>query len=989
MAFSDYNEYIESNVSEKIIIAHVHGFKRIYNFSTDGSIVSKQLPHFVSNVKSGLTSLTRVASVVNVTDETKYYFDPTTSKLYLYEYDNDLHEIIVEYRFFFSNVPVTLSWDLSNDGEEVEYRPRIQSTPSLKSKMTQGKKGINLMGKGSLVINNNDGWFDSIYDSLFFDNKDVNIYAYNRQLSYSQSKQIFRGAVTGKTFSSKAVTFNLSDYLYKLDKEVSIGQFGDGYNAEGWGDAEWGTEAWGSGSILDGPDKVNYKRLIYGKADNVLCHSLDKNYDGYTLTGTLAGVDGASVITGTGTLFLTEVTAGDSLYINGLNTSVDKVISDTEIEVGELEATFSGYTGIISPQIPYSNKNRTHAVAGHSLKKASATITGFLGKNRVDIADASIFDAGDEVEINGEFKDIRRISGNTIVLETNLSDSPTIGDTISRNEIYNVRYGTDGTVIDPSQYTIYNEQPLTYIVLSSSAEKDSAKTKTLNESFSFFNGETTVWLGKPSILDIACVAHTAGSLYGTYFTIFDNEGTSTAIWFSTGSTTEPAHGKDDDLEIILSADDLTDAQVASETFDALIDDLDFFQGSVTDNDINLQTIKSMRLDSPTANTSGFTTSLTVQGVNLLTDTDLTEFIEPRDFVRIQNGTNELLKEVLDVSAKAIQLRAPYTGADTESILIYKNVNYIGDDTPVYVNCYGRTKDNTSTGEFIKDGPSVVEDVLKLAGLEDFIDTASFAEASEDAPQQFSMVIPDKINGKPKNTKTVINSINKSLLGSLYVDGSLNLGYDILDAEVETDIRTITDNDIKSWSIKTDGFDLSETVIGEYRPLEYDPTVEDASYSEVSYTSNFVKKYVGNQNTSRKELFLYNESDAQEMVERDQYINSLSNSTIVLKGGLSLAKFALGERVFLDINRLYISLGSSGNSSYRVGIVTALDNTGEAVTLEIEDLGALFSRSSRVSDDSSPEFSASTSTEKVINSFIVGENETIDDDEDTFSTNLIS
>jgi hypothetical protein len=226
-----------------------------------------------------------------------------------------------------------------------------------------------------------------------------------------------------------------------------------------------------------------------------------------------------------------------------------------------------------------------------------------------------------------------------------------------------------------------------------------------------------------------------------------------------------------------------------------------------------------------------------------------------------------------------------------------------------------------------------------------------------------------------------------VFGSLYVNEDLNLGYDVLDTDTSINtLQTISESDVISWSLKNDSFDLTSSVLGHYKFVEYDPEAGASSSLLASYSSEFVEKYIGNTGTVNKDYYLYDTAQAQESVERECLINSLSNSTIQIKGSLNLSQFRLGERVILDFTRLYNLLGSS--SPLRVGVITSLDNTGTRVTLEVEDMGALYSRGGVMSAEATPDFSDATDLEKLTNSFMTDENETIDDLDDTFGINLI-
>jgi hypothetical protein len=133
--------------------------------------------------------------------------------------------------------------------------------------------------------------------------------------------------------------------------------------------------------------------------------------------------------------------------------------------------------------------------------------------------------------------------------------------------------------------------------------------------------------------------------------------------------------------------------------------------------------------------------------------------------------------------------------------------------------------------------------------------------------------------------------------------------------------------------------------------------------------------------------MYEESDVEEITQRDQFINSLSTSTIKVKGSITLSKYTIGERVLLNFNGLYRSYGSN-DSVLRIGIISSINNTGEKVDLEIMDLGSLYNRAARIVDDTGADYATSTDTQKTVQSYITEDNSIVNDDEDTAGTNLI-
>jgi hypothetical protein len=967
MAYTTHGEYIADNASEKITLAHLHARKRLYGFTADSGLVSRVTTDFVNGVTFNGTALTSVASTGALTDATKYFYDIPAGKLYLYAFTQASDEVIVEYRYFFSNVPLNLSWDLQDSSAEVYYEPRIMTIPRFKSIMTQGKKGNSLIGSGSIKINNNDGFYDSIFDNVFFDNADCNVYTFHRDLAPSESQIIFRGIITGKDYSTSDISFKVSDNLFKLDALVPSTTYGV--------------------AVRDA-DAARSKRVIYGQIDNLLCQSLDQyGPSGIALTGTVTGASGNQYIVGTSTSFLSELSKGDQLVINGLTLTVDGVKSDTVVIVSALTATFSGVSAMIIPNIQHSNKNREFQIAGHAIKKVSTTVSTVVNTIRYEVTDPTGFKADDIITIDSEEVEIKRVSGSTIILKEATVDPHIATSPVARVEVTGVRYGDSAVTVAQADVTISNLTSGTKITLDADAEINASPYSRIKDNFNFYLNRATIWLGTPAVYTLTCVANVSASLNGTYFIIQDADASTTAFWFDslTAPVSEPAHGADNAVAVFLSDDDLTATQVATEVAIAVTVELDYFRVKTSTDDIILESTEAQVIATPTVNTSGFSIATDITGVLPVTNRNLSELIKPRDIVRL--GGASATYEVLQVQSSSITLRSEFQEADNQYYLQYKNVDFIGDDTKLFVNCLGKTDDGTSSGNLIETTPGVVEDILTDVGLSAFIDAASFTDASVRAPQLVSMVLPATISGTMPTANAAINKLNKNVFGSLYVNQSLNLGYDILDTDTSIDtLETITEGDVLSWTVKSDSFDLAKKVVAKYRFLDFDPVVGEASNSQVTYTSEFVEKYIGNEGTADRDYYLYNTAEAQESAEREALVNSLSNSIIKIRGSLNLSKYRLGQRVILDFTRLYNLLGSS--SPLRVVVITSINNTGTAVEIEVEDMGALYSRGGVMSAEATPDFSSATDTEKVVNTFMTDENEIIDDDENTFGINLI-
>lgn len=961
-----YQTFADKASSQKILLAHVHATKRIVSFVADSGKYSHTPDFFVFAVKNGSTALTSVASLGALTDNTKYFYDKTNNKLWLFSFTSSTDEIIVEYRLFFSTLPINLSYDLTDGGFVVEYEPRLVKTPQFKSSMSQGKKGINLVGKGELSLNNNDGFYDQFYNTMYFENATVKVYSFNRDLLPSEAKLLFKGVITGKSFSSKEIGFNVANEVYKLDNLVPSTKYG---------------------VAVRSADKNRYKRVIYGKVSNLLCQSIDQLNTGYTLTGTLAGVVNENFVTGTGTSFLSELTIGDVITTSVGDLTVERVKTDTLIMTSQIPASFTGETCNNLTKTPYYNKNREFQIAGHALKKFETTISALRTSRRFEVVDPTGLNNGDEIFVNGEKAYILNVSGNTVRLTTFTVGTLAIGQSVVKREVESVTYGT-GSVIDNNDVTVTNDVSGATFSITASAERNITPAKRIRKYFNFINGSNIIYLGYPSIYNITTLANVSDSLAGKYFILRDKDSRTTAFWYqsNTAPVSEPSTGANLNVRILLSNPNTSANDVANLTHLSINQNIDYYKATVSTNVVNVSSVRGEVLSAPTANTSGFTITLVNAGTDAGVSTPLSSLIKPRDFVNLDGSLTAY--DVLEVTESSVILRQNYAAASSTNYLQYKNIDYIKDDTPVLVTCSGKTKDGTTSGGYITTTSEVVQDLLESVGLTTSLNLASFITASSKAPQLVSLALPETFTTEGMPTvRAVVNNLNKSVLGSLYVDEDFNLGYDILDNDVDlASLRTIRDDDLIDWQISADNFDIVKQSIVSYRQQDYLPAAKTKVWEQVEYTSPFVEKYINNDSTLVLNAYVYDDSSASEISHRLCFANSLGNNTINLTGPLALTKYRLGERVKLDVSRMFESFG--GLDSLKLGVITSIKNSGSKVDIELEDVGSLFARTGRIADDLTNDYVNSNNEERVLAGFITNDDGSINSEDDTFSINLI-
>lgn len=456
-----YSQIIKKPSANTMTLAWIEPSQELLLWSlVSGAIYKRSVSYWVIDIKDEGASLTKAASSSLSVGE--WFFDENTYEVYVRRSDNSSPQshITATYRMFYSDKPAYLPWDMSS-GKVVHYDERISGVSEFNQEIDDELVGIALEGKGSITLINNDGYFDSLFDKLFWENKNVKIFTYSSDLdSISDAKIIFNGLINNKSFSSKYFKLSINDYISRLREQIPMSVFSS------------------SDGDLDDSMIGKPKRKVYGKVDGLRVVSLDQTLDGYDLSGTISGTAATTTITGSGTSFLTELLQGDTMVINDESYTVDSIASNTSLTISdEIETGFSSYSAVVQPAVPYRNKNRTHLIAGHKLREPTTTISLPKEKNRFEVADISDIEAGDVLLINSEYRTVRRVSGSLVVLTQNLSSHPLLGDAVARSPVYNAYYNKKKLVVN-RDYSVTNTTECK-IVLTNTCEFNIADIKPL------------------------------------------------------------------------------------------------------------------------------------------------------------------------------------------------------------------------------------------------------------------------------------------------------------------------------------------------------------------------------------------------------------------------------------------------------------------------------------------------------------------------------
>jgi hypothetical protein len=883
-----YADFAKKTRSKKIILAHLEAREKLKLFNVySGSIYSKSVNYFVTEVKVNGTYLTEASS--NALTAGQFYYSPDEGLLYVRLTDNSdpkLNSVYVTYKFFFSNIPVNLPHSITT-GETVHYDSRIKSIGNLKLELDFEQTGIALETNSSITLENNDGYFDNIFDPLIWENGTVRFWSWSDDLPTSEAKLIYRGIVSDKTFSPSQVSFNLKDELSKLRQPLNWGRFS---SLDGELD----------NSVINTP-----KRVILGRVDKIRTVGVDKTLEGYPVTGTITGSADTNLLSGTvsgsattntinglGTSFTTQITAGQRIRIitplTEYSYTVNTVVNNTQLTIsGTISVTFSGaqarnadvennvvsgtgtsflsqlspgdtlnltvnstayeykirsissntalllddeitatFTSVNAtnlPAIPYRAKNRLWHIAGHKLREYSVNITAIDNATNIRVNNINDIEQGDFVTILGSSYLVLRVSGNLITLNQATSPTPIVGDTVTKIPVQQVFVGNTQYVIN-RDFTISNTTTDAVLTFNSLAEYNVAKTNNPNLSFTFTSGSRNV---------------------------------------TTSSTT----------------------------------------------------------------------------------VDLTTLIKPRDWIKAKIITAPDWYEVLSVDTSSLTLRtsavASYTGA-----IQFKSPDYINDDSLVTVSCLG-----LDTGSWVRYPAQAVNWMLTSAGLTD-INSSSFTQAEADCNFTLSLYYPRSIGQEIPALRDMITDINKSVFGSLYLDNSFNYTYKILNADKPEDLEAIKDEDIVNFSVATKS-NIINSLILKYGPY-VDLDAQSETFNTILRDSNFVNEAVETKQRLEVTSYLYYEDEATIIAERWIFFRSLTQSVVTLSAKLNLALKTLNDALLLDLSRLYKRFGSS--SKRKIGIINSISKTGDTTSVQINDLGNVFTRVPAIAPDTAADYS---------------------------------
>jgi hypothetical protein len=470
-----YEIAAEKSRSEKVVLCIAQAVAQYKVWSLYfGAVYVRDVDHWVESVKEDFDALTSETTLVGLAAGS-FYFSPSEKKLYVRMSDDSApktKKVSVIHKFFFANSPYILPNDLS-DGAHVEFMPIVDSIGQLGQQLDDENTGVVLESSSQITLQNNDGFFDEIFDTLIWENQTIEFYSWFPELNVTESQRLFTGVIESKDFDEDKIVFKVKDFVYKLKNYVNLSLFSsaDGRVAD---------------SIIGKP-----KRRIYGQVQQIQCVGVDQVLEGLSL-GLISVAAGTKALTGSSTAFLQHLSPGDELFVTvnekEIKLQIDTIESDTAATLGsESSVAVVSATARLKPKSGYRYLNRFWNIAGHGLLVPTTTIVSVETSNRVTVLTTENFLVGDLVTVGSHEARILRISGDKLIFSQSLNPLPVVGDLVQKSAVQNVFFGSKELVLN-NDWTLLNNVDGAILQINNLAEFNIAPVRSVSVNLTFVNG---------------------------------------------------------------------------------------------------------------------------------------------------------------------------------------------------------------------------------------------------------------------------------------------------------------------------------------------------------------------------------------------------------------------------------------------------------------------------------------------------------------------
>lgn len=372
------------------------------------------------------------------------------------------------------------------------------------------------------------------------------------------------------------------------------------------------------------------------------------------------------------------------------------------------------------------------------------------------------------------------------------------------------------------------------------------------------------------------------------------------------------------------------------------------------------------------------------GSRTVTGTGLQGKIKPGYMVGIVGNSDFF--EVLSVdSDTSLTLRTAATFSST-AVGRYKSLILDPASSVLSLDVLGKTDDGTSSGNLIKTAPGIIKMLLTDIGLSASLDTSSFEEAEQVAYMDVGAAFPASyLDEETLTYREIINSLSKSVLGTLTQNSDFQLSYQIIRPNKPTDALVLDESDILDITFEATSENIAKTTIVEYLTKEYDYLSGDSSFSTEQKTSDIANYILGTTREKRLSTCLVNSNDANLYAARWAFLteNGSGKAKVITK--LQAIDLDVGNIVRIYHRKLFERYGSTLKS--RLFFVEGVKKNGSSVQLTLVDLSNAFNRVANVTSSSST-WANATEDERLFSGYITDSYGLIDNDPDSYGSNVI-
>jgi hypothetical protein len=319
---------------------------------------------------------------------------------------------------------------------------------------------------------------------------------------------------------------------------------------------------------------------------------------------------------------------------------------------------------------------------------------------------------------------------------------------------------------------------------------------------------------------------------------------------------------------------------------------------------------------------------------------------------------------------------------------YQSLVFDPASNVLHCEVLGRTDDGTSGGTLLKKAPEIVRALLTDVGVADAdVNETSFTTTQSLLPEDISLVIPAKYNDKKTQTyREVFNGINKSVFGVLYQDNDFKISYDLLRPVVPTSPLVLRESDCLSISVVSTNKNMVKTVRVSYLNKEHDGSIGESSEQFVASTSD-ISTYILNTEKEKVVASLFtNEADARRLANRWKFLLEYSSNSIRIETKLQASELEINDILDISHRKLFDRFG--GTSRRKIVAVERIVKSGTGCEIECVDLSNAFNRVGLISANDVPAYSDANESTRIISGFITDANGLIDNEENSYYSNLI-